>query len=587
MRVINRNIKIGSEPILVGVESGLASIEKIEEAEGVSVYRFAVIDIANIKPISVMWRMPATNIRGAWSSNLLLDKRIRADWEVTQLTSSISVDAPLMCLYGHDDSNRITFAVSDTISTIDFESSLREEDNYVYCVITFFTESYNTSESYSADIRIDYRDVTFSQSIQEASIWLESVNPMPPTHTPEYAKVPLYSTWYSYHQNINEKGLLAECRASKKMGYDMIIVDDGWQTLDGNRGYDYTGDWEPDRMPEMAKFVQDVHDVGMKIMLWYSVPFCGVKSKAYQRFKGKFLTENHHWAPVFDPRFPEVRAYLISRYVSAMKDWNIDGFKLDFIDDFKIYPETNTSSLDGRDVLSVNKGVELLIREIKIALSSINPDVLIEFRQKYISPALRHLGNMFRAFDCPNDSLMNRVRTTDVKLLCGDTAVHSDMITWHADEPVEIAALQLTSILFTVPQLSVKLGDTTDEYKFMISFYTHYWKDNRDILLDGSFVAYNPMANYPCLRAVHNDKAIYGIYEQMINVVDGTYKFIDVVNGKLSDYVVVDMEGEISNWKIKVYDCKGNLVNDQILEAVLGLQRIEVPSNGLIQMEKI
>ena len=175
---------------------------------------------------------------------------------------------------------------------------------------------------------------------------------------------------------------------------------------------------------------------------------------------------------MFDPRFPEVRAYLVGIYTQALLDWNLDGFKLDFIDDFKVYPETEMNDLNGRDTLSVAKGVDLLIDDIKTALKSIKEDVLIEFRQKYIGPGLRKLGNMFRAFDCPNDSLMNRVRTTDVKLICGDTAVHSDMLTWSKDADVEYAALQFTSILFSVPQISVKLNERSKEEHSMIQFYT-------------------------------------------------------------------------------------------------------------------
>lgn len=56
---------------------------------------------------------------------------------------------------------------------------------------------------------------------------------------------------------------------------------------------------------------------------------------------------------------------------------------------------------------------------------------------------------MFRASDCPNSYLANRVKTTDLRLLSGNTAVHADMIMWHYGERVEIAAFQLLNVLFT------------------------------------------------------------------------------------------------------------------------------------------
>ncbi|NIO10738.1 MAG: alpha-galactosidase, partial [Deltaproteobacteria bacterium] len=88
---------------------------------------------------------------------------------------------------------------------------------------------------------------------------------------------------------------------------------------------------------------------------------------------------------------------------------------------------------------------------------------------------MRKYGNMFRAADCPNMAVINRARTTDIRLLCGNTAVHSDMYMWHRDDPVEKAALQILNVLFSVPQLSVRLDSVPEEHIRMIKFWTEYW----------------------------------------------------------------------------------------------------------------
>jgi len=380
--------------------------------------------------------------------------------------------------------------------------------------------------------------------------------------------------------------VIKECTAAKKLGYELVVIDDGWQTKDDGRGYDYTGDWKPERIPEMKHFASHIHDLGMGIMLWYSVPFCGRKSEAYKKFKGKFLTENHYWAPVFDPRFPEVRAYLIGLYATALKEWNINGFKLDFIDDFKVYPDTELNNLNGRDTLSVAQGVRKLIEEISATLKSIKPDVLIEFRQQYINPSLRVLGNMFRAFDCPNDSLMNRVRTTDVKLLCGDSAVHSDMITWHKEEPVEFAALQLSSIMFSVPQLSVRISERTEDEVAMIKFYTQYWIENKNVLLHGDFKAHKPLANYPYLRATGGGKGIYGLYDDVVLPIDSSHDSIHIINGKMSSQVAAQFSGSNQNWEKTVYDCMGSIKSKESLTVDSKLQSLDCPANGIIILTK-
>ena len=564
------------------------TLQQRSTEEGVTILRLTLSSDqpAQLQPLSLKWKFPAHNVKGVWTTNALHEKRLRADWEPPSVESRVSVDAPVLCLFSHEDENVHTFACADVINTLQLEAPVREEDNLVYCQVKFFTEKMPLTQHYETEIRIDTRANHFSDTLQEVSDWWASYEQLRPMETFEAAKLPLYSTWYSYHQSISVKALLEECRNSAKLGYELIIIDDGWQTKDNNRGYDYTGDWEPDRIPNMLEFSEEVHRLGMKFMVWYSVPFCGKKSKAYQTFKGKFLTENHRWAPVFDPRYPEVRTYLIDIYAKALKDWNLDGFKLDFIDDFKVYPETEMTMENGRDYSSVNEAVDRLMTDISKTLRAIKPEILIEFRQKYIGPAMRKYGNMFRAFDCPNDSLTNRIRTTDVKLLCGKTAVHSDMFTWHKDEPVELAALQLVNIMFSVPQLSVRTANLTEDYVKMIDFYSKYWLANRDILLEGDFYPHSPLANYPLLCSSNEDKIIYGVYENMIVELDDEFPKIDLLNGKMHEQIAFEFMADMGVCTVKIYDCMGELDWEVEENFDAGIHALEVPPSGMLCLER-
>ena len=60
----------------------------------------------------------------------------------------------------------------------------------------------------------------------------------------------------------------------------------------------------------------------------------------------------------------------------------------------------------------------------------------------------------------------DRIRTIDVRLLAGNTAVHADMLMWNYAEPVETAALQLLNVLFSVPQVSVRLEAVPAEHRW-------------------------------------------------------------------------------------------------------------------------
>jgi len=584
---MDRTIPIHDFPkmTVLGAKEGVEiSINLLSEKDNVYEYEFTLKNIQATVPsmITLRWRLPSFNVKGVWTSQSLYEKRQQYDWELEHLESRVSVGAPVVSVFGHNDTNVITFACSDVINKLEMNALLREEDNHLYCHTSFFTERHPAISDYSARLRVDMRDVNFAQVLQDTSDWWTGFEV--PAPVPDLARVPLYSTWYQFHQSLDIEAIYEECKIAQQMGCELIIVDDGWQTMDGNRGYDFCGDWQPERIADMRGFVENLHKIGMKVGIWFSVPFCGVKSKAYRRFKGKFLTENHRWAPVFDPRYPDVREYLIDIYTNALKSYNLDAFKLDFIDDFTVYPETVLTKENGRDYANVNEAVDRLMTDVINSLRVVKPDVAIEFRQKYIGPAMRKFGSMFRAFDCPNDAVSNRIRTTDVKLLCGNTAVHADMFTWHIEENVEIAALQMWNAVFAVPQVSVMLGDLPDDHRKMLEFYLKYWRENSEVLLDGKFVPQNPITHYPILSAHKDDHIIYGIYENHVAAINTDFQKIHLINAKRTAYLVCNFSSE-TNKRVQVFDCMGNEISSHQMTFETGIAQLRVPPSGLILME--
>ena len=104
-------------------------------------------------------------------------------------------------------------------------------------------------------MRIDRRPVAYETSLKEVAEWWAAQPGYTPAPVPPAAWGPVYSTWYNYHQSVDSAVLLKEVEVARQLGFESIIVDDGWQTLDTKRGYAYTGDWKPERMPDMKDFV--------------------------------------------------------------------------------------------------------------------------------------------------------------------------------------------------------------------------------------------------------------------------------------------------------------------------------------------
>jgi len=321
----------------------------------------------------------------------------------------------------------------------------------------------------------------------------------------------------------------------------------------------------------------------MKYMLWYSVPFIGQWSENWKTFENKLAAK---WEPqhcgVLDPRYPECRQFLIDTYVKALNEWKLDGFKLDFIDSF---PSSSKAPMpaEGMDYVKMEDAVLRLMTDVMEALTAINPDVLIEFRQSYIGPAMRTYGNMFRVSDCPSDFITNRVGMVDLRLLSGDTAVHSDMLMWHKDDKVEVAARQILNILFAVPQISVRLADIPEDHKRMVTFWTKFFIDHKELLAAPMEVE-APEMLYPLVRTRLGDEeavAVYGVsHIAALSDAKTTYLF----NAAGEDELTVRVNDGCARTG-KVYNCMGEQVAQVELTAAK-LQTIDVPSAGFVVIEK-
>ncbi len=318
-------------------------------------------------------------------------------------------------------------------------------------------------------------------------------------------------------------------------------------------------------------------------MVWYSVPYIGKKSRNYNRFIGKYLREEGG-AAVLDPRFPEVREFLCSTFEKAMRDYNLDGFKLDFIDSFAFGGEDPAVAEDyaGRDIKSLPEAVNLLMKEIYRRLSSINPNVLIEFRQRYIGPAIRQYGNMLRAGDCPADMQANRQRIANLRLTSGETAVHADMLEWNSAETPENAARHILSALFGVVQYSLMLEDIPESHHKVIKHWLDFSQKHRNTLLKSDFRPYHPEACYPVIEAESEDELIVAVYSDIsLPAIKPTGKDVYIINASGASSLVLDIA--YTPAKVESYNVYGERISEPTIKE--GVQRIAIPKSGYIHIK--
>lgn len=537
------------------------------------------------KQALLRWNFPCSRAFSTWGPDADFNRSIQPDWNKQATPSRLAHGAPVHAILSLDGRNTLTVAVSDAATPLTIQSGVCEETAFLDMRVCFFTFRVAPLTDYTVTVRLDTRDISFFDAVYSVTDWWEKECGYACAPVPDAARLPMNSAWYSYHQHIDPDEIVHQCELSKPLGMDTIIIDDGWQTDDNNRGYAYCGDWEvtPGKIPDIHDFVNRIHETGMKVMFWYSVPFVGKYSKAYETMKDKCLGISYSpdWS-VLDPRFPDVRRYLIGKYRQAVAEWKLDGLKLDFIDSFQLQPTTPPDD-PRRDCVSLEEGLDKLLSETMAELTAVNPDVLVEFRQRYMGPTVRKYGNMMRVADCPDDAVKNRIGIVDLRLTSGKTAVHSDMLMWNCAEPTEHAALQLVNVLFGVPQISMVLDKLSPEHTEMLSFYLHFWREHRSLLLDGYLTARHPECGYTLIQSEKDGELLAVANAESLLRLTREYQKIWFVNGCGDDTLIVSgLPGK--SLPYRVVDCRGAVVASGETEKGQKTAAFPVPLSGMVEI---
>lgn len=532
--------------------------------------------------VSFSW--PLLDICGIWYPNCGKERSLQADW-TSPNRSMTCISAPVVCLFDEEGTNRLTFALAEAAKEVFFAANVREEDGTLSCYMRLLLDQEELP--YRTQLYLNWEGCSYADALGEVAAWWEEDCGMEAMQVPEAARLPMYSAWYSYHQNISAEELEKEAALAKQAGFETLIVDDGWQTEDGNRGYAYCGDWQVagKKIPDMKAHVKRVHELGMKYMIWFSVPFVGISSKAWKRFSDKLLWyDGGRCAGVLDIRYPEVREYLLGFYRHAVGEWDLDGLKLDFVDEFYIRKEKPVLWKEGMDFKRVEAALGFFLKQVRQELQRIKPEVMIEFRQWYVGPHMRSFGNIIRVTDCPESAMNNRVGSVDIRLLCRNTAVHSDMIMWHRAERAENAARQIINSLFANLQLSVKLEEQDEEKLKMIRFWTRFIREKKDVLQEGRLMPAEPQNLYPVITAAKGEEAVTAVYSANRRIfLQKEYSRHTLINGVKQNTLILDVEKE-GGYHIRCKDCMGNVLYEEDKWLERGLVEMPVTPSGLIEI---
>ena len=528
----------------------------------------------------VFFRVSGAGVQNVWTSDIEKEKFQLAPqlwWKwATKYTSQLAQNTPIAVGFNSAGVSPVAIACSEAFNFLEYGLYVDDRTCEIVGRCEFFVQPVAPLKEYEVSVLLDRRGRNWVDTVKSCTEWVESKNSFTPAHVPESAYDPLYSTWYAYLQDVHDKELEKEAQLAAKLGMKTMILDDGWQKEDSKDFYSKAGDWMPvkSRFPDMKAHVAKVHEAGLKYMLWLAVPFMGNEAQNYNRFKKMFLSDS-----VLDPRFPEVREYLLKTYERAVGEWGFDGLKLDFIDCFALPAQDPAvkNNYAGRDYRSLPQAVDRLMKDVLQRLKKINPDVMIEFRQRYMGPAIRQYGNMIRAADTPADPYLNRRRICSLRLTSGKTAVHSDMLVWSKDETPQGAALPILNVLFSTIQYSMILQRVTPEHREVIQHWIKFSQEHRNALLKGDFTPHHPENGFSWVEGEDRKERIIACYAENACVKTGKPdKSVYLVNATGTSAMLVDFAAKPS--KIEAFDVFGKSAGT--LEAGEGLVRLPVPSSG-------
>ena len=187
---------------------------------------------------------PATDISGRWFPVCRFDRSVKADYDAA-VESMTASSAPVVCFFNGNGENRYTIALSEVCQKIVIKCGIHEEDGTMSCVVEFPVIQMPCSCEYTVTIRESTERKPYWEVLDGVRCWWEDALKIIPADIPDIARRPMYSFWYSKHQNITAQNVEEESLLAAEMRFSAVIVDDGWQTEDNHRGYAFCGDWTP------------------------------------------------------------------------------------------------------------------------------------------------------------------------------------------------------------------------------------------------------------------------------------------------------------------------------------------------------
>lgn len=339
----------------------------------------------------------------------------------------------------------------------------------------------------------------------------EATNARPAPRHPD-ADQPLYCTWYAHGPYVTQEKIEAEIDLVRDLGFKNYIIDEGWFGREPEP-WTYRGDYTPDpnRFPNFREMIERMHRAGLNVILWVSPFQVGKASRRYEPMKpyltwwntlGEvpyFMGVMYPWVSgqvreealaerlELCPRTGITETYVPELVERLMRDYELDGLKIDFLDQMMVMP---CRADHPHRYENLGEPVMKTVRAMVEAIRGVKSDAIIEFRPPYANVVLRPFATLYRAQDCPWDVDMNRRLCAWMKAFTPQPGplVVADYLTFPPEEsPTNIAKSLAAMVLYCVPSVAEDFKKLPPERIEMLRGWMAFYRAHRKELTRGTW----------------------------------------------------------------------------------------------------
>jgi len=531
---------------------------------------------------------------------------LASDKEFTQLYGA-NTGIPFILCADREGQNRFSLGMRDQVETtgLRIESyavgpSIRAEGiNYTFEFARPIGYSL-ARRSLSDGFCLDVRPKSWFEIVQNYAGWVEQVEKITPLPPPPVAFEPIWCTWYPFGQNIDERTIVENARFCREVGITTLLIDAGYNnglrggmdTPENIRIFNaHTGDWSAnaEKFPKFRAMVDQLHAFDQRTTAWVALFLLGTSTQAYAKARHLLKCDKDGQETLYlCPQHPETPGYLAQTFLKMAKDYNLDGYWLDFMDSM----HSICYAKHVHDIESPGAAYNRCLSALRDVLVRFKPDFLIETRMAMANLNVKAFANVLETTDMPFDFDINRSLGIFLRAFGRGAALKLDPVQWHIHErPENVAKLCSTVVLGGTPVFSLDFRLLPPAHLDVIKAWLAFYREHLPALTRAKLTPISFEPYFPAVR-LESGSTLF-LYLGSASVVSTPARQcteIFLINASDLDHIKIQLEelGE-GSWQLSYHDCFLKEVQKERLwvnEDPVFLSRA-VLQGGMLRLSKI